>query len=316
MMSRQASLSGLLKREIAMRRLSDHVLLAESSDQCSPNTVWREKVAQWCFDVADHLSCSRSIVYVAMNALDRYCALVASEGQELMTESFYEIASLSAVFLAVRIAGLGCFQIQEIVAMSRRTLTKQNIMQMGTKMIKVLTWEHRVIPPRDFLCVYLSFLPPTICAESVMEESSYLTELAVCDAALSRVSASSIALASIMNTLRATYGMAVQTFTDALRCSSVLNPESPDILQLSQRLDRLYTMSYESRSEQSPHVIYEDDGEVCDVFSSSMALRIISEQDLADQRMQDIHKRRRVVVEDDALATQEMVKRVKSSSCF
>lgn len=282
----------MLEVEETFREQKDHKQLSLRPLRCSPNAVWREKVSQWCYDVADHLGESRSTVYVAMNILDRYCA----NQKEDMNEQRYEISSMAAVFLAVRISGSGNIRLQHLLEMSQGELTAQDIISTGTDMIKVLTWDHKVISPRDFVTAFLDLLPSTIGYETLLDSACYLVELAVCDVVLSRCKASDVALAAVMNALVAVQANEVDLFAETIKTSTSLNIQ--DLEGFRNRLHRLYTMSFDSRRQDGPHLIG-DDEESPPVFLSSVAIRSVSDTDLCTTTTIDEANGKRLCPSDD-----------------
>ena len=150
-----------LQVEEEFSQTSDHVaMLAESA--CAPNLVWREMVCKWGYDVVDMMGEARSVVYVAMNILDRFCAVVA--GQAMMNdERRYECASMTALFLAARVAGGNCnLQMTDLIHTSRGSVRLQDIVSMGKEMLRVLTWGPRIITPVDSLQAMLPSLPSSM----------------------------------------------------------------------------------------------------------------------------------------------------------
>jgi len=276
----------MLAAEDLIRRQTDHQLLCTSSSLsssgCQPSIVWREKVAQWCYDVADRLGEGRSCVYVAMNVLDRYCAhFVASE--RAMDERTYEVASMTSLFLAIRISGSGNLRIQDLLSMSRDGITPQDIVLAGTHMIRVLTWNHRIVTPFDFVSTLLDNFPATSSSssrETIHDSACYLIELAVCDSALSGAKASHVALAAVLNAMRAEFWCHASEFATLASATTNIDPESEVMTSLRNRLHRLYSLSYDNRSTTPPHIVPDDEDEeleVVDSFRSSVAVRNISE---------------------------------------
>jgi hypothetical protein len=269
----------LLNAEKSVLAQSDHVLLSSIDERLAPNSVWREKVTQWMYDVADHFCEKRSIVYVAVNILDRYCVATQSSQRCTMSKESYENASLSAIFLAMRIAGSVEVRLDDMIRMSRRALTTQQLVQSGMDMIKELTWEHRIIVPQEFVSALAAYLPPSERAESVVDAAYYLSELSVCDSSLARHKASDIALAAILNTLAAdeTADLTIK----AIRKSTPMDPDCETVADLRIRLHRLYGLSYERINESLPHIVSNDENNDCQPdFLSSCATRIISDENL------------------------------------
>jgi Cyclin, N-terminal domain len=191
-----------------------------------PHSVWREKVTQWCYNVVDHLDECRSVVYVAMHILDRFTAIVnnnnsCSTTSIFMNERCFELASMSALFLAIRIAGSGNLQLSQLVSMTTSSsgIQSKHIVAMGTRIIQSLGndfWRVRCVTPLDFVQTLLLTLSSTLSTEKMMlstedqqevlNTASFLCEIAVCDAPLALAERPShIALAALLNALDAHY---------------------------------------------------------------------------------------------------------------
>jgi Cyclin, N-terminal domain len=246
----------------------------------SPNIVWREKVVQWCYDVIDHLEEERSVVYIAMNILDRYCATIAAD----LDERTYELASLSSIFLAVRVAGSGELLLPELLSMSRTGVSAQDVILTGTSIINELTWDQAVDTPIDYVMDYVQLLPGIDCEDSarlkqvIIDTASYLTEIAVCDYLASQTDSASIAAAALLNALQATLQNEIPRFIKALQKTSKIDANSETIKALSMRLHALYKCSLENNdvaddeeeeqddegSSSGPHLIEDDDDTVVD----------------------------------------------------
>ena len=225
----------------------------------APNLIWREKVVQWSYDVADHLKEERSVVYVAVNILDRYCAKRASESIK-MDEKAYEIASLSSVFLAVRIAGSGNLLISELVAMSRGGITAQDIIATGTDIVKKLSWEYKILTPMDFVKSFLRLVP--VAPQNVLDSASYLTEIAVCDVVLSHSKASFLAIAACLNVLRSDLpSRVVAAFIKAVRDTTAIDAECSEIEASCARLADVYGRSGGGNRPQQGQAINDDEAD-------------------------------------------------------
>ena len=232
----------------------------------APNAVWREKVVQWSYDVVDHLNEERSVVYVAINILDRYCAIQ----EQSMDEKSYEIASLSSIFLAVRISGSGNLLISELVSMSRGGITTKDIISTGTDIVRELQWEYKIITPMDFVKSFLKLVAPAHFR--ILDQASYLTELAVCDVVLAHSKASFLAIAACLSVLRSGLPSAVPGFVDAVLQTTEIDANSDEVQDLCARLAVVYASSggndsqvmnvhneRESEKNLGPHIIEDDD---------------------------------------------------------
>ena len=269
----------MLDAEEILLAQGDHLELASLERGFAPNSLWREKVSLWMFDVADHMHERRSIVYYAMNILDRYCIGTLGKGK-IMCESSYEKASLAAIFLAMRIAGSVEIQLEEIIRMSRRGVTSQELIDAGTDMVRRLSWEQRLVTPQEFITALLMFVPSTERHSAILDGAFYLTELAVCDACLARHKASDVALAAFLNIVTADRGGDARCTIKAIRESSPMDPDSKSIREVRSRLHRLYCLSFESIDKAIPHVVSDDESDCPRDFMSSCATRTISEENL------------------------------------
>lgn len=242
-------LDGLLEAETAARQKTDESCLS------APNGLWREKVALWCYDVVDHLGEQRSLVHLSMNILDRYCAT-----RSFFDEKTYEVASLSSIFLAVRIAGRSELLVEELLSMSRGGITTQDIVSTGTAIIEALSWEHRLVTPIEFVKSLLE-LTPLKNFGGVLDATTYLIEIAVCDVVLSNSRASRLAVAAILNALRSTSPSEVPAFAEAVLRATSIQVHSKEIAELCSRLEGIYSRSFDGAAECFPHLIEDDEDE-------------------------------------------------------
>lgn len=202
-LSPERHLSQLLKHEKLVYQQPDFRLLREKADSLSPpSQVWREKVVQWCYDVVDHVHEDRHVVGVAMSILDRY---VSSTDSRFVEEAVYEVASMTALFLAIRIIGNGKLSIEDLVSMSRNGIRKGDILSMGSRIVQTLSWEHKIITPVNFIRAYarhLNGLMPRDQIQHVFEQASYLVEVAVYDSMLIHHRVSDLALAAFVSAMK------------------------------------------------------------------------------------------------------------------
>lgn len=223
------------------------------------NPIWREKVVKWCYDVVDHLNESRSIVYSAMNILDRY---VTKENLCTLSDKTFELASLSALFLAVRISGTKTLLLSQLLGMSRSGLSAKDIIKMGTSMIKALSWDHRVVTPMEFVRAFCSELPPRVNndeRQNILNKASYLVEISVCDVDLSGKRGSHVALAAMLNALNSNRSLDLPSFNQSVEAITEVFPESTEVAKTRIRLQKLLNSSSENNQVSSPVLIVDDD---------------------------------------------------------
>jgi Cyclin, N-terminal domain/Cyclin, C-terminal domain len=225
-----------------------------------PCSAWREKVSQWCYDVVDHLNEDRSIVYVAMNILDQFCATFTSP----IDEKTYEIASLSSIFLAVHIAGSGDISLRELVSMSRGGITAEDIIATGSSIANSISLNKPILTPVAFVRSAIQHVPllgQSVHKQVLLDSASYMIELAVCDNFFSHCKASSIAVAAIMNALETIVCPNSKILEQSLiKATSITVDTYDNIKLLRTRLSCIYNQSVEHlQGFVGPHIIEDDD---------------------------------------------------------
>jgi hypothetical protein len=147
------------------------------------NPIWRLKVTQWCYDYMDCISERRTVVYIAMNILDRYCGAVraANSNNNAVDHAHYQVAALAATYLAIRIAGGSnnkeehqqATQLSDLVAMSRGKISQGEIVAMGTKIVKALSWDERMETPTEWVHRSFDRLPlEQVDSNEVIDDST------------------------------------------------------------------------------------------------------------------------------------------------
>ena len=246
----------------------------------APNCAWREKVSQWCYDVADHLNEDRSIVYVAMTILDRYCTTLSTP----IDEKQYEISSLSSIFLAVHIAGSGDLTLKELVSMSRGGVAIKDIIGEATTIADAITLSEPILTPLDFVRSAIQNITPLIVSDhkqALLDSASYMIELAVCDSFFTSCKASSVAVAALLNALEIVFVPDSKAVVQSLVKDSSLTVESIDNIMLHRtRLQCIYNHSFDHQHNASgPHIIEADDDDVDGVCPSATSSTLVGKRD-------------------------------------
>jgi hypothetical protein len=262
----RSRLQTLISVERLTRKCNGQVALEESTISIQ-NHPWRERVVQWCYDVVDHLGASREVVYHAMNILDRYLAASCEEGS--MDKLDYELASITSLFLALRVSGAMNLKVTELLQMSRSGLQIKDILSTGTIILEALSWEHRILTPTDFVKAILGLLQSAIDCKtclSLYELSSYLVEISVCDQYFSRIPPSKIAFVALLVAMKCDPDCAIDrnTFTYFIHMvhqETGMSLDSAEIKPLFSRLQCIYNQSQDSSPVTSPHVIIDEEEE-------------------------------------------------------
>jgi len=202
--------------ETCLSSTNDHKALKDI-DLSFHKPIWRERVAQWCYDVLDYLEESRGIAAVAMNIIDRYLGVISKEPSLpiplAIGEFDYEVISFTALFLAIRVSGSNKeLEISELLHLSSSSEVPQvrHIVSAGNSMLEKLSWDHRIITPNLFLQELIALFMihhekeasamKDITSDSVskvVDFASYLVEVSVCDIYFSAVEPSKIAFGAL-----------------------------------------------------------------------------------------------------------------------
>lgn len=234
------------------------------------NQVWREQVAQWCYDVVDHLDASREAVYVAMNVLDRYLAETSTSTPTDKVE--YEKIAITAFFLALRISTSIEIRIPDILSLSRSSIQSRDILSTGSRILECLTWSNRILTPHSFVKAFMGLRSRSLNQNTVVswfDLAVYLVEISACDGSFSQVAASELALAAIIVAMKKSSDYnenkeQCDTLVRDIFEHSSINPCSAGLRSLCVRLQNIYNQSQESPVADSPNVIEADDDEQSD----------------------------------------------------
>jgi Cyclin, N-terminal domain len=201
------------------------------------NPIWRVKVTQWCYDYIDCISERRTVVYMAMTILDRYCRAImvlqeatAAAVATPLDHTHYQVAALAATYLAIRIAGSSSaaaakggsdqqeerttmVQLSDLVAMSRGKTSQGEIVAMGTKIVKALSWDERMETPTEWVYRYCHQFrdsstdhADTDAADEeevrrLVETANFMVEVAIFDADLCALTPRILAAAAVLQVL-------------------------------------------------------------------------------------------------------------------
>ena len=268
-----SQLSQLLLEEDLTHHSFDHVALRKHGSQASSH-VWRERVAQWCYDVVDHLRESRSTVYVAMNILDRFFV----QCPQNTSDRRYEAAALTALFVAVRIRGSGNLEVVDLVRMSRLGVTIREIVEVGKDITRALSFDHRLLTPSDFLQQIIKYAPKNYDeaqVAQVSETAGFYAELSTIDSFFAGLKASDIALVSMLIALESD----TSSFLEAINAVPGVKLSADKAESLGERIQIL---RHKTPGADVPHVIPETEEECDDLLQHTS--RVVSQEMLCLKR--------------------------------
>mmetsp|Transcript_42894 Transcript_42894/g.123997 ORF Transcript_42894/g.123997 Transcript_42894/m.123997 type:complete len:339 (-) Transcript_42894:396-1412(-) len=231
--SRRSRIRKLLKEEVAFRQCPDQVAL-----ESSVKPLWRNRVAQWYYDVVDHLEIPREVVYWAMSFLDRG---TATSDHQPMTQEQYEITSTTALFLAIRIATKSELKIADLLDLCGSRLTVRQVQANGSCLLQTLSLQTPLVSPFSLAQAYLSFLQKE--EDDVMETVTFFLELSVCDHSLAGIPASKLAYCAVSLCV---------TPTSELSDITHISLEDPEVQETCDRMRRIYRQSLTGSADPQP----------------------------------------------------------------
>lgn len=254
----------LLEEESNSRRCNDQVA-CEMSAQPYQLSLWRDRVAQWCYDIVDHLNAPRDTVYLAMNFLDRSVAFAIMEG--MVTKEEYELSSITCLFLALRVSTKADLKIGDLLQICQSRLQVKDIQTTGSQLLHKLSLKTPMISPSKFARCYLNLLQSSVSPDTVislLEMACYLVELSVCDHFFAFVPPSKLAFAAVCVCVTSEQGglqlnpTTSQSFKQELEEHTRLSLESSEINPLFERLLDIYKQSSDFTDSGSPNLIVDD----------------------------------------------------------
>ena len=262
--------------EVNRSETNDHRALNDL-DSSFHKQAWRERVAQWCYDVLDYLEESRDVAAVAMNTVDRYVAILKKECSSstsfVIGEFDYEVISFTALFLAIRVSGSNKeLEISELLKLSSRSGGPEvrHIVSAGNSMLEKLSWSHQLLTPNLFLRELVALLviqhqkedpSNAISDESVSKLANfalYLVEVSVCDMYFSTLAPSKIALGALALAIMRNsdffltdcrHKEFISRFFRIVNEQTSMNIECPQMNSIISRLLHVYNQSKEAAAQ-------------------------------------------------------------------
>ena len=176
----------------------------KSSRKCNGvDTLYRGKTIKYFYRIVDFFELQREIVSVTINILDRY-SLTAEGSSIIDNRKEYQLASMASFYTSIKIFGSKVIGPDFFTSTSRGSFTEKDITDMEMRILLSLKW--RMNPPTALAFVHkFMHLIPNGMSKSVrlkiLEHSKYQTELAMNDCWFADKLPSSIAFASITNSL-------------------------------------------------------------------------------------------------------------------
>lgn len=158
----------------------------------------REKICHWTYSVVDHFKLSRETVAISMDLFDRF---LATQGN-LCTSQSALLASLTTLYIAIKVNEKKNIKISTLVSLSRNQFTAKDIEAMEMKILQDVGFLVQAPTAVEFIGHLISFLhADESLLHHICELSRYVAELSICDSFFVDQEKSAIALAAILNVL-------------------------------------------------------------------------------------------------------------------
>jgi hypothetical protein len=213
LMNHMSTIRRLLRQETESLKSPDHEW-KRCQKKSMHNPIWRKMVVEWCYQVIDHVSADRELVYMTMNILDRFVAVKSSSSEDtcqrqnifFTDKKSYETAVMTSLLITTKIQGIENLDIPDLVTMSSNSVRSKDIIETGKDVIQSLSWNNQVPTAARFAHAFIQLLPqnmPHATKMSIYEDSIDKIELSVQFEAFSRHPPSSVAWMVVENSLDA-----------------------------------------------------------------------------------------------------------------
>jgi len=244
--SLEEEVRALAERERLNEALHDYSALRKKaamsveSAETRQEKVWRERVTDWFYKVVDQVELERDMVYVAMNMLDRFLAVIEDTESYLRDQKKYRLAAMTCLLLSLKMCGSNAIGLGSLVKMSSGSVTQDQVLSCAKTIVRSLSWTRPLATPAAFLAK-LSHILPSHSRQSVLHHATFLVELSLYDPFFQAASPSDIAIAALLNAQSITHTTRAQAkhfLTSAASLTSHTNLSN--LLPLRKRLNTAF----------------------------------------------------------------------------
>ncbi len=179
-----------------------------SSSSMAHNSTWRQMIVKWCYAVVDHIQADREVVYIAIHILDRFLNSQlrnpCTKRRYLTDRKDYEAAVMTALLITLKLHGDSHVCIQDILELSRSTVTTSDVVEVGQTLVDNLRWDKSLPTAARFAHTLIDMLPSSVKKEArqaLYEETIFTIELSVHDQCCSSERPSLVAWMALENAL-------------------------------------------------------------------------------------------------------------------
>ncbi|KAL7542601.1 hypothetical protein ACHAXR_012789 [Thalassiosira sp. AJA248-18] len=213
----------------------------------------RSKMVEWSYQVSDFCNFQRETVSMAMNYLDRFLSTASPRAhQALCDKKEFQLVAMTSLYIAIKLFEPLAMDPGLLVHISHGCYTETDIVEMEEEILKSLQWRVNGPTTHAFLNHIMALLPPSAyrndetTAANLLDFSRFQAEIAVSDYDLSLEKTSTVALASILNSLeciekRSFPARSRFQFFRLIADVTGMNPFSPEVNAARTRLLELFS---------------------------------------------------------------------------
>jgi len=191
-----------------MNKKPESLLASANGSNARIDEYCREQIVEWSFRVVDYFRIDREVVAVSLSFLDRFLACCRCD------RTTFKLAATTTLHLAVKLlypCKLGDLGI--LSDLSRGEFDMRDVAEMESHILRALSWNLHPPTSITFGALFLDYFFATRAVtlsntdlDDIYDISSFFCELAVCDYYFTPMQGSSIAIASILNSLEGMFG--------------------------------------------------------------------------------------------------------------
>lgn len=202
------------------------------------DAIARSAIVDWCFLIMETCDYRAETAMIAVSCLDRFVA--TSDGRSILLDRVqYQLASLAAVYLAIKVHEQQALTPSIIARLSHGLHTEASIEAMERRMLSAISWRVNPPTPLDFSRKFLEIIPEQILDDDDREE---VIDLVQSQAKLSMKSydvclmgASKTAFAALLNAFQRVKGNKI-TSSMALMIDQMIDTKSHSFINLQNQL--------------------------------------------------------------------------------
>mmetsp|Transcript_8984 Transcript_8984/g.19464 ORF Transcript_8984/g.19464 Transcript_8984/m.19464 type:complete len:350 (-) Transcript_8984:232-1281(-) len=168
----------------------------------------RLKMSEWCYQVTDFCKFQRETVAIGMNYLDRFLSTSSPRAfRALQDKKEFQLVAMTTMYIAVKLFEPLAMNAGLFALISHGCYTETDVVEMEREILESLSWRVNGSTTHAFLSHLMVLLPPSAygydetTAMTLLDFSRFQAEIAVSDYDLSLQKPSTVALASILNSI-------------------------------------------------------------------------------------------------------------------